>query len=165
MKILLYSYKTYRKDKGKFVPLLNQTRTIHIYMCNLTYTRRQVNSVQWLICGREGQGLIPGRDRHFCLRHRVQTGCGAHRAFYQMGSRGKATGAWSDHSALAQTQVKNMWCHLHSNTRIQFYKAPVRVSTCLWRHHWVGTTGCSCNSQNWKITEGIGLPLLTFREQ
>jgi hypothetical protein len=36
------------------------------------------------------QGLISGRDRDFFLCHYIQTGSGAHPAFYPMGTRGKA---------------------------------------------------------------------------
>jgi len=36
----------------------------------------------------EDRGSIPGKDRDFCLRYRVQTGSGAHPLSYSIGSRG-----------------------------------------------------------------------------
>jgi hypothetical protein len=52
---------------------------------------RVAQSVQWLSYGLDEQRSIPGRDRSFSLRHRLQTGTGAHAA-YQMGNGGSFPG-------------------------------------------------------------------------
>jgi len=36
----------------------------------------------------EGRNSTPGSGRNFCLRHRVQTGLGAHPVSYPMGTGG-----------------------------------------------------------------------------
>jgi hypothetical protein len=50
------------------------------------------------------------------LRHRVQTGSGAHPASHPMGTRdyfpgGKAAGPESDHSLPSSAEVKNVWSY------------------------------------------------------
>jgi hypothetical protein len=52
----------------------------------------------------------------FSLRHRVQTGSGAHPASYPVGTRGsypeiKRLGREADHSVPSSAEVKNSWCY------------------------------------------------------
>jgi hypothetical protein len=59
---------------------------------------------------------FPAVVGNFSLHHRVQSGSGAHSAFYPMGTRGsfpgvKRPGREADHSPPARAAVKNAWSY------------------------------------------------------
>jgi hypothetical protein len=64
----------------------------------------------------DDRGSIPGKSGAgiFSLRHRVQTGFGAHAASYPMGNKGSSPEVkWpkseADHSPASNAEVKNAW--------------------------------------------------------
>jgi len=61
---------------------------------------------------RDGRPGFVSRQEHsddmFSLRHRVQTGSGAHQASYPMGTLGSYPGGESDRSTPSRAEVKNM---------------------------------------------------------
>jgi hypothetical protein len=55
----------------------------------------------------------------FFLRHRLQTGSGAHPISYPIGTGDKAAGSEADYSTPSSAEVKNTWSHT-SNSKYFF---------------------------------------------
>jgi len=86
--------------------------------------REEAQSVQWLEYGRDSGGSILGRGRDLSLRHRVQTGSGAHPASYTMGTvvltpEIKRQGRKATDSPPPTAKIKNAWRYT--------YTAPIRL--------------------------------------
>jgi hypothetical protein len=84
---------------------------------------------------------FPAKAGNFSLHHRVQTGSGAHPASYPMGSRGsfpgvKRPGSEADNSPPSSSEVKKcMELYLHSQIRLQWRGAQLKLSLCLFKHY------------------------------
>jgi len=71
-------------------------------------------SLYWLGYGLDDRCSILGRGRNYSLRHRVQTGSGAHPAFYPKGNRGsfrelKGLGHEGHQLPPSSVEVRNAW--------------------------------------------------------
>jgi hypothetical protein len=100
--------------------------------------------------GLDDRGSIPGRIIGFSLRHRVQTGSGAHLASYLMGTRvsfPRGKGPWrrADHSPPTNTEVKNAWSYTSTFQYVSWHGTWLSKIT-LWRGAYGSTERTSHSS-------------------